>query len=32
VNAQKQPDKASDWQKPTFVNLLRYKPSQVYFA
>jgi len=32
VNAQKQPDKESDWQKTPFVNLLRYKPSQVYFA
>jgi hypothetical protein len=32
VNAQKQPDKDSDWQKTPFVNLLRYKPSQIYFA
>ena len=32
VNAQNQPDKESDWQKTPFVNLLRYKPSQVYFA
>ena len=32
MNAQKQPDKESDWQKTPFVNLLRYKPSQVYFA
>jgi integrase len=32
VSAQKQPDVNSDWQRTPFANLLRYKPSQVYFA
>ena len=27
-----QPEPDSDWQKTPFVNLIRYKPSQVYFA
>lgn len=32
MNAQKQPDKDSTWQRTPFADLLRYKPSQVYFA
>ena len=33
VNARKdQPEPDSDWQKTPFVNLIRYKPSHVYFA
>jgi hypothetical protein len=27
-----QPEKGSVWHKTPFVNLVRYKPSQVYFA
>jgi hypothetical protein len=27
-----QPEKASVWQKTLIVNLVRYKPSQVYYA
>jgi len=27
-----QPDQDSSWQKTHFANLIRYKPSQVYFA
>jgi hypothetical protein len=29
---EEQPEKDSVWQKTPFVNLVRYKPSQVYFA
>jgi integrase len=31
-NNRNQPEKDSVWQKTPFVNLIRYKPSQVYFA
>ena len=31
-NDRNQPEKDSVWQKTPFVNLIRYKPSQVYFA
>ena len=27
-----QPEPVSDWQKTPYANLIRYKPSQVYFA
>ena len=32
VEAKDQPEKDSDWQSTPFANLIRYKPSQVYFA